>query len=137
MSRESLDAVRQALDALNRGDVRTFAACLHPAVEWEESADAFPGLKGIYHGREEVQKWAEQAVAEFWNDLHMEVEELTEASGGRVLLGILITAQGAASGVRTERRAWQVFWVVDGEIAKRHGPYWSRGQALETAGLQQ
>ena len=135
-SRDSLDAVREALDALNRGDVPAFAECLHPAVEWEESADTFAGLKGAYHGREEVQRWAQQPVADFWSELSMEVEELTAASEGRVLLGILISARGAASGVDTERRAWQVFWVVDGQIAKRHDPYWSRDQALEAAGLQ-
>jgi ketosteroid isomerase-like protein len=137
MSQENVEAVREAVDATNRRDLNAFSACLHPSVEWEENAEAFPGLRGIYRGRGEVQKWAEQATQEPWKDLHLEVEELTETSDGRVLLGTLITAHGTASGVKTELRAWQLFWFADGKIARRQGPFWTRDEALETAGLRE
>jgi ketosteroid isomerase-like protein len=127
--------VRQAVDALNQGDLAAFKACLHPDVEWEENDDAFPGLQGDYRGPAQVEKWAEQAARELWKDLHMEVQELTETNDGRVLLGILITARGTASGVETEQRAWQLFSFADDMIAKRQGPFWTREKALEVAGL--
>lgn len=130
MSADATEPVRSALDALNRRDTQGFTACLHPQVEWEENSAAFPGLAGVYRGTAEVGNWAKQAVEEFWSALHMEVEEVVEVDAGRVLLGISITARGAASGVPTERRAWQAFWIDDGQILKRTGPFWTRDPAL-------
>ena len=137
MPQANKDVVREAVDATNRRDLDAFKACLHRDVEWEESADAFPGLRGTYRGRGEVEKWSERASQELWKDLHLEVEELTETSDGRILLGTLITARGTASGVKTEQRAWQIFWCADGMIIRRHGPFWTREEALEAAGLSE
>jgi ketosteroid isomerase-like protein len=135
MSQQNVEVVLQGVDAANRRDPDAFMACLHPDVEWEESGDPFPGLRGIYRGRAEARKWFEEAVVELWERLHNEVEEITEASDDRVFLGILIRARGRASGVETELRAWQVFWLTDGKIARRQGPFWARNEALEAAGL--
>jgi ketosteroid isomerase-like protein len=135
MPQQNVEVVLEGVDSVNRGDAEGFMACLHPDVEWEESGDPFPGLRGIYRGRAEAQEWFEEAVVELWERLHIDVEEITEGSDGRVFLGMLITARGRASGVETERRAWQVFWCMDGKIARRLGPFWARDEALEAAGL--
>jgi ketosteroid isomerase-like protein len=127
----SQDVVRAAVDALNRGELEAFAACLDAEVEWEETGEAFPGLAGTYRGPEEVRQWAEQAAVDLWNHLWMEVEELTETKDGRILLGILITARGGSSGIETEQRAWQLFSLRDGRIARRLGPFWTRDKAIE------
>ena len=123
------------MDAVNRGDGDAFLACLHPDVEWEVSDEDFTGLSGIYRGRAEARKWFEEAVVELWERLHTDVEEITEASHDRVFLCIRISARGRASGVDLERRAWQVFWLTDGMIARRQGPFWARDEGLEAAGL--
>ena len=107
MSQENVEIAREAVEAMNRRDTDAFVARLHPGVEWEETADAFSGLKGNYRGPREVRRWAEQAVVEFWPDLKMEIEEITEMSDGGVLLGTRISARGTASGVDTETHAWQ------------------------------
>ena len=137
MSQENVEVVRMAVEALNRRDSDAFVGCLHPDVEWEETSDAFPGLSGSYRGPEEVRRWAEQAVVEYWAELTLEVEELTQTSDSGILLGMRISARGAASGVSTETHAWQVFWVTDGRIARREGPFWARTEALEAAGLSE
>jgi hypothetical protein len=67
---------------------------------------------------------------------HFDVEEITEGSGGRVLLGGLGTGRGKGSGVETEARTWYVLWVEDGEVARRK-LFWARDEALEAAGLRE
>jgi hypothetical protein len=54
----------------------------------------------------------------------------------RVLLETLSTARGGASGAETELRAWNVFWFADGKIARRQGPFGTRDEALEAAGIR-
>ncbi|HEX6116949.1 MAG TPA: nuclear transport factor 2 family protein [Solirubrobacterales bacterium] len=137
MSQENVDIAREAVEAMNRRDTDAFVARLHPGVVWEETVDAFSGLKGNYRGPREVRRWAEQAVVELWSELKMEIEEITEMSDGGVLLGTRISARGTASGVDTETHAWQIFWFADERISRRQGPFWARDEALEAAGLSE
>ena len=134
MPQDDVDVVREAVAAMNRRDPDALVACLHPDVEWQESGDVFPGLRGTYRGRAEVQRWAEEGVLEPWESLRLEVKEITEASDGRVFLETLISGRGRASGLETELRAWQVFWLADGLIARRQ-VFWARDEAVEAAGL--
>jgi ketosteroid isomerase-like protein len=134
MSQENAEVVRKAADAVNGRDPEAFVACVSPDVEWEESGDVLPGLRGVHRGRAEARKWFEEAVLELWESLHSEEEEITEASGGLVFVQSLVTARGRASGVETELRVWQVFWLADGAIARRQ-VFWTRDEALEVAGL--
>jgi len=136
MSEENVEVVLKVVDAVNRRDLGAFMACLHPDVVWrEESGDPLPGLRGIYHGRTEVQGWFEEAVLDLWESFDMEVEEITDA-GDRVFLGISATARGRTSGVETKLRTWQVFRFVDGKAASRE-VFLHRGDALEAAGLSE
>ena len=72
-----------------------------------------------------------------WEKVRIDVEEITEASDGRVVVGVLMTTRGGGSGVETKLRLWQVFWVTDGKVARRRGPYWGRDEALEAAGQRE
>jgi hypothetical protein len=87
-------------------------------------------------GESRLRKWFEEAVLELWETLHVDVEEITEVHEDRVFLGFLLTARGRGSGVETELRGWQVHLCVDGKVATRQGPFWTREKALEAAGLQ-
>ena len=40
------------------------------------------------------------------------------------------------SGVPLEYRTWQIVWFADGLIARRQA-FWTRAEALKTAGLRQ
>jgi ketosteroid isomerase-like protein len=136
MSQENVEVVLAAVDAVNKRDPDAFIVCLHPDIEWQERGDPFPGLRGTYRGRVELRKWFEEAVLELWETLHVDVEEITEVHEDRVFLGFLLTARGRGSGVETELRGWQVHLCVDGKVATRQGPFWTREKALEAAGLQ-
>ena len=129
--------MRAAVEALNRRDTDAFAACLHPRVEWEETADAFPGLTGSYRGPREVRQWAEQAVVAFFSGVQMDIDEITETRDGGFLLGTRISARGVASGAETETYAWQVIWLTEERISRRQGPFWAREEALEAAGISE
>jgi ketosteroid isomerase-like protein len=135
LSQDRVDVVLRGVDATNKRDPDAFVACLHPDVEWAESRDSFPGLGGIYRGRTEVRAWFEESFGSLWESSHTEVEEIIEADDERVLLGFLRTARGRASGVETNLRGWNVFWVENRKIARREGPFWDRAAALEAAGL--
>jgi ketosteroid isomerase-like protein len=136
MSEETVEVIREAVDALNRRDPDAFIAFLSPDVEWEERGDVLPGLRGVYRGRAEVREWFEEAFLEVWESFHLEVEEMTEASDGRVFQGWGFSARGRGSGVATELRGWNVFWLADGRVARRQ-LFWARDEALEAAGLSE
>ena len=82
-----------------------------------------------------MRKWFEEAILEPWESFHFEIEEITEASDDRVFAQAFATARGRASGVETELRLWQVFWVADGKVERRQ-VFWTREEALEAAGLR-
>jgi hypothetical protein len=83
-----------------------------------------------------VRRWFEEAV-EPWESVHNQIEEVTEAADDRVLLCLLMTTRGGASGVKTTLRLWQGLWFRDGLVVKRQGPYWTRADALEAMGLRE
>jgi ketosteroid isomerase-like protein len=135
MSEENSAVVRGMQDAANTRDPDAFIAHLHPAVEWEETGDVLPGLRGIYRGPAEVRRWFVEAFLEAWDESRVEIEELTERDE-RVFVEMFLTARGRASGVETEIRVWNVFRFVDGKIARRQ-VFWSKDEALEAAGLRE
>ena len=136
MSQENIDAILKAVEALNRRDPDAFAAVVSPDVIWETNPEMV-GLGGIYHGRAGVREFFEQLVGlETWESVHLEVEEITEASDDRVLVGMLVEARGRGSGVPTELRLWQVLWFAEGLITRRQA-FWTRQEALEVAGLSE
>ena len=136
MSRENVELVLAATDAVNRADVDAFAECFHPNVEWEMIGERFPGFEETYRGHEGVRRWLEQ-VLEVWESFHLDVEEISEPSDDRVVVGTLMTGRGGGSGVQTQLRVWQVFDVADGQCIKRTGPYWTRDAAFEAVGLRE
>lgn len=132
MSQKNIEVVRKMIDAVNRRDPDAFVACLTPDVAWDDS-EGWPGIRRVYHGRAGVRKWWE-AFMSVGEIVSAEVEEITEGSSGRVLLGVFGTFRGGSSGVETEARAWYVFWLVDSKVA-RGKLFWARDRALKAAGL--
>jgi ketosteroid isomerase-like protein len=133
MSQENVEIVLKTADAVNGRDADAFVACLHPDVIWDDSA-GFPGVRGVHRGQAEARKWFESVILEPWESLHLEVEEITEASDGRVFAVTLITARGRASSADTELRFWSAYRLAEGKIARRE-LFWDRDEALEAAGL--
>jgi steroid delta-isomerase-like uncharacterized protein len=134
MSEENVELVRALNEAANRVDIDAAAALLAPDVVWEENAE-LPGLQGVYRGRDEFRRWAEEVI-EIFESPHQEIDRITELSGNRVLTENILTAHGKGSGVPAELRYWALYWISDGKIARRQ-VFWNRAEALEAAGLRE
>jgi ketosteroid isomerase-like protein len=132
MSQENVEIAGDG--CFNRRDFDAFVARVRPDIEWDDT-EGFPGVRGLYRGRAGIREWRE-AWLEVWESFHFDVEEITEGSGGRVLVGGLGTGRGKGSGVETEARTWYVLWVEDGGVARRK-LFWARDDALEVAGLSE
>jgi ketosteroid isomerase-like protein len=65
---------------------------------------------------------------------HSELEEIMELSDDRVFTETFLTGRGKGSGVPVELRYWSVLWFAEGKIARRQ-VFWSKGEALDAAGL--
>jgi ketosteroid isomerase-like protein len=135
MSQENVEVLLEAMDAAERRDPDAFTALLSPHVEWEENPE-ITGLQAIYRGRAEARRWFEEALLEVWDSFHVNVKEIIEASDDRILVGVIVTARGGASGVETELHAWQVFRFAGAKIARRQ-LFGTRDEALEAAGLRE
>ena len=134
MSQENIEIVIAGMEAINRRDVDAFLDCFAPDVEWVESGDVFPGLRGTHRGVAGVRRWFEEAILEPWDSLITRVEEYAEVGDDQVFAGFVATARGRTSGAETEIRFWSVFWFAERKIARRQ-VYWARAEALEGAGL--
>jgi hypothetical protein len=75
-------------------------------------------------------------VVEPWESIHIDAEEIIEASDGRLLVGLSLTGRGKGSGAEAQAHAWQVNWFTNGKTARRQ-VYRERAEALEAAGLSE
>ena len=126
---------RKAIDAINRGDFDALLAFLSPDVVWE----ALEGVTGIgerYRGRAEVREWIELMLENAEDGVHIEVEQMADLGDDRVFIAVVFTARRKGSGVPFEYRTWQIAWFADGLITRRQ-VFWTRAEALKTAGLRE
>ncbi len=127
-----VDVIRQLLDTVARGDRDAFIALLTRDVEWDDR-EGWPGVRRMYRGRDGVRKWWDAFRSVGGEVLDIEVENLTQASGSRVLLCVLGTFR-ASTGSKFKARAWYVFWLRDGKVSRAQ-LFWNRRDAHDAAGL--
>ena len=135
MSEENVELARQAIDALNRGDLDAWLAFLSPDVVWE-ALPGVPGIGELYRGRAEVRGWIEELWEVAEGVVHTKIEQITDLGEDRVFLALVLTARGKGSGVPFEMPTWSVIWYREGLVTRRQ-VFWTRDEALEAAGLQQ
>ena len=113
MSEENVEVVRKVLDAVNRGDMDAWLGFLSPEVVWESLP--LVGFRDVYRGRAEAREWIEQLLEDF-EEVHLEIEEITALSDDRVLIVSRATGRGRGSGVPVERPSCEISWLADGLI---------------------
>jgi ketosteroid isomerase-like protein len=135
MSQENVELIRRVFDIFNRvgasGDLtelvqvqREFA---DPAIEYT------PVVEGVrICGHEDLlgywQRWFEP-----WDEIRWDIEEVIDA-GEQVIAVLTIVARGKGSGMEITGRAFPVFDVRDGKIA-RVREHLMRDEALAAVGL--
>ena len=115
MSQEDVDTIRTGLDALNRRDVDGMLAKLQPDAEMVPLRAVLEGT--VYRGHDGLRQWLAD-MAEDWDDLRIETEELRDLQGGRVLVLGRFHARGKSSGVNLDQPAAWICEVAGGKMAR-------------------
>jgi ketosteroid isomerase-like protein len=131
MSQENVEIVRDASEAINRGDVDAALKHCAPDCEFDVSRAVGP-VHGTY-GLDQMR----QAIEEFhepWESVRYEVDELIEA-GDLVMTPVTNLLRGR-DGIEVQARGAWVWTFRDGSVA-RVTFYPERQDALEAAGLSE
>ena len=135
MSQENVALARKAIDALDRGDFDALLAFLSPDVVWE-ALEGVAEIGELYRGRAGVREWIALMLEDTEEGIHAEIEQMADLGDDRVFIAVLITGRRRGSGLPFEYRTWHIVWFADGLITRRQ-VFWTRAEALKTAGLRE
>jgi hypothetical protein len=112
MARESVEIVRAAIEAWNRGDFEAWIGA------WDEQADFNPFARSVeghaYHGHGGLCRFVAE-MAEEWEEVCFEVDEIRGAGEQVVALG-RVRARGRASGAERDVPLALVGVVLDERV---------------------
>jgi ketosteroid isomerase-like protein len=145
MSQENVEVVRRYYEVFSAW-LKAYWADPGPLEETPESLEVLDRLDPeaewdwllspkIFRGRDQLV----QAVADWiqtMDDWRIEVQELIDGRGDRVLAILQVMARGKGSGVRVDQRSFTVITVRNGKIA-RIEEHAERPKGLEAAGLRE
>ena len=97
MSFSPLESYRDALEAWNRRDLVAILEQAAPGFEFH-TAQMFPGLEPVYHGREGMVEFWTTFIEEPWALFELEVNSLETAGPNRVLALLTFRATERAGG---------------------------------------
>lgn len=126
---------RRAIEALNRRDYDALPAFLSPDVVWE-ALEGVSGIGELYRGRAEVREWIALMSENTEEGFRAEIEQMVDLGDDRVFIAVVLTARRKGSGLPFEYRTWQIVSFADGLITRRQ-VFWTRANALKTAGLRE
>jgi ketosteroid isomerase-like protein len=133
MSVSNVELLRLAVDAANHRDVATLDAIWSEQAEFHSTFAASEGR--VFRGRQGTRDYF-ATLGEVFDDMRVEIEEITEAGEDRLVVMVRVTGRGKGSGVNVEQRNGQVWTFVRGKVA-RVDSFMSRAEALEAAGLSE
>jgi ketosteroid isomerase-like protein len=133
MSRENAATIRDQIEALNRGDLDRWLRGFDPEVEFRMPPEWPDEVEG--RGREAALASMKGAL-EVAGNVDIELREVTELAGDRLLVSTHIVATGAGSGVPMAFDRYDLITMRDGRVY-RDAIFLSREQALEAAGLSE
>jgi ketosteroid isomerase-like protein len=111
VTRENVEILRSAYEALNHGDVESALSVLHDDAEWREHSD-LPEADA-YRGREAIHAFL-LGYLDSWDEFHQETEDLI-AAGDRVAVLLRMEAKGKGSGIEVEGRYAHLWTMRDGK----------------------
>ena len=134
MSRENVDLVRRAYEAITRGDLQGAVSLVSPDFEYVASGEIL-GLSGRYQGPAGLTRFLEG----FWgmfDEPRFEIHGRTIENDDRVLVSLTMGGRGRQSGAEAQWRVFQV-WTLRAGRATYGQAFMSRAEALEAAGLSE
>jgi ketosteroid isomerase-like protein len=133
MSRENVETVRRAYEALGRHDLHATLELMHPDVEATSRMLEIEGA--VYRGREGMRRLVEGIWSVFPN-WRTEVLEARSAGDDIVVVKVRNRGKGATSGIDVDMVAWQVVRFED-SLARWIHPHETEAEALEALGLSE
>ena len=130
MSQENVEAVRQAAEIWNRGDLSAYFEYLDDDVV-VRAAEGWP--ETAYHGKRAVQSFYEGYAETVGNDTV--IEDLRDA-GETVVCRARAHVTGERSGVEGDFQFSQVLTFRKGKVVLIEF-FWDHQEALEAAGLRE
>jgi len=132
MSRENVDLVRAAYDAVTREEWDAAAPMFTPDAEFRGTVGGVePDF--VEHGLEQFRKYQDED-REAWDERRFEPEGFIDA-GDRVVVFQREFRRGSGSGIEVEADTAVIFGVRDGQVILVQG-YMDRSAALEAAGVR-
>ena len=136
MSQENIEAVKGALEAMNRGDVEAVLQGLDPEIEWHMALqELVGGVAGVYHGHGGVREYFRD-MDEAFAEIELDYTEFRDL-GDRVLATGSFRTRGRHSGAVIESPVAALIDVDDDTIVTRVLTYLDPKGALEAAGLSE
>jgi ketosteroid isomerase-like protein len=131
-SEDSLQIVREAWEAWERGDMETVFDFYDPAIEWDMTESEVPDM-GVFRGHAGVRNFFREWMAPF-QDYYAHAEDFTLGSEG-VVVRMRQGGRGKGSGADVEMPPlWQVYRLRAGR-AVRVEIYRDEARAREAAGV--
>ena len=94
------------------------------------------GIGELYRGRAAVREWIALMLENTEEGVSIEIDQMADLGDDRVFIAVVLTARRRGSGMPFEYRTWQIVWFADGLITRRQ-VFWTRAEALRTAGLRE
>jgi ketosteroid isomerase-like protein len=130
VSEQNVLVVRGMLEAFLRDDLDAALSAFDPEVEWDGTNLPDGKLsRGLDAVIEHVTKWAEM-----WETWEVELEDVIDAGGDRVIAFIRERGRTNA-GLEADERHSELYAVRDGKIVYRKG-FSDADEALKVAGLR-
>jgi ketosteroid isomerase-like protein len=131
VSRESVEMVQRAYDALNRRDLDAFLENTDPDVVQDWSRAVGPE-RGVYRGRDEVARFL-RSWWDAFDESVIVVDELIDA-GGQVVAVFHGRQRGRASGAEVEGPGSVLVWTLRDDKIVSATLYQDRDEALAAVG---
>jgi uncharacterized protein len=131
MSQESVEIVRDAFAAFNRGDIDAFLEHWTPDIDYR-AVEGAPDDHGPVQGKEALRAHFQDWIDTFGN-FRQEPVEIIDAGDHSVIAVIRISGRAKLSGVETDLIYVALYTLRDGKVA-RGREYWTKEEALQAAG---
>jgi ketosteroid isomerase-like protein len=132
MSQENVEAIREAIEARNRGGWEAMRPFADPGIEFHEPPTQ-PGA-GVFVGIDAVRD-ALSAWSETWTDQLTIIDRIIQLDDGRVLCLTTEKLRGR-DGIELEQEFAAIVTFREGKFS-RWDAYWDRAEALQAAGLSE
>jgi ketosteroid isomerase-like protein len=128
----NVELVRLAVEAVNQHDLATLDAIFSEQGEFHSTFAASEGR--VFRGRQGVRDYF-VTLGEVFDDMWIEIEEITDAGEDRLVVVVRVTGRGKGSGANVEQRNGQIWRFANRRIV-RIDSYLNPTDAFDAARLR-